>query len=150
MEAKEVTETTGGILQTSVVTLTFSDEELKEFYLKEAVFAHPLQYDHPQGELASLKRLRNELRKICEFLLKITEHDWDSMAKTLQTVSGAYPAQNNISRKEHLQMNESLSGIWQLIILLSGNRRDLGKLYNHFNRHYDNVKQLIAQYDEKQ
>lgn len=149
MEAKETTETIGGILQTSVYTLTFSDEELKEFYLHEAAFANPLSCAHPHSELEALKTLKNELKRVCECLLKVTEHNWDDMAKTLQTVSGAYPVQNNISRKEHLKMNESLSEVWQLLILLSGNRKEIGKLYNHFNRHYMNVKRLIEQSTEE-
>ena len=143
MEAKEITETIGGILQTSVYTLTFSDEELKEFYLRQAAFVEPLSCAHPHNELEALKTLRNKLKKLCEYLLKVIEHNWDDMAKALQTVSGAYPAQNNISRKEHLRMNESLSEIWELLILLSGNRSEIGKLYNHFNRHYMNVKRLV-------
>ncbi|WP_455591207.1 hypothetical protein [Bacteroides sp.] len=149
MEVKTLSQTAEGALQTTVITLAFGNEELKEFYLKEAIFLNPLSYNHPHSDTESLQLLLKDLKRICGFLTKISSHHWDDMAKFLQTVGGAYPAQNPIGRKEHLKMNESLSDIMSLIIMLSNDRRETGKLLNHFNRHYMNVKRLLEQEQEE-
>lgn len=145
MEVKTLSQRADGALQTTVITLTFSDEELKEFYLKEAIFLNPVAYNRWRSDTEVLQLLLKHFKRICGFLSKINNYDWEEMAKQLQKVSGAYPAQTPTGRKEHLKMNESLSDIWGILILLSHDSREIGKLHAHFNYHYQNVKRLLGE-----
>ena len=150
MEVKTFTQAADGTFETSVMTTTFTDEELKEFYLKEALFVSPLTYTTPHSELEQLTILLNALKTFRQFLDTAGRHSWDAMAKALQTASGTYLVQDNISRKERLKMNQSLGELWSLITLLSGDRRQTGLLYSYFTRHYTNVERLIERYSAEQ
>lgn len=145
MEVKTLSQTADGALQTTAIKFTFHDEELKEFYLKEAIFLNPVAYNQSHSDTEVLQLLLKHFKRISGFLSKINNYDWQEMAKQLQKVSGAYPAQNPIGRKEHLKMNEALSDIWGILILLSHDSREIGKLISHFNHHYQNVKRLLGE-----
>ena len=87
------------------------NEELKDFYPK---FAHFLNLDSCSAnrtEFEILNILRKELEKNMDVLNRLNMRVWHEGIAEIQTLCGTYSIQDNLGKKERMQMNISMGNI---------------------------------------
>lgn len=103
--------TVGGMVTTPKNVFYVLNEELKDFYPK---FAHFLNLDSCSAnrtEFEILNILRKELEKNMDVLNRLNMRVWHEGIAEIQTLCGTYSIQDNLGKKERMQMNISMGNI---------------------------------------
>lgn len=95
------------------------DEELKNYFLKEAVLLLPDNCTPNRSEREILIILYKKQKSIIEFLSQMTPIPWSLAIPNLYEVSTPYLLQDNIRLKERKQVSDELS---KHLRFLSANR----------------------------
>ena len=140
--------TISGLEQKTISVFFISDQELKEFYLKEALLLSPQACTTKRTEFEILNILYKEIKKILSFLSQASNYPWDKSMLNLHTVCAPYLVQDAISAKERLQVSTELTTHLRFLTSLMANRNIVGELFTLYNRHYANVGRLIQSFPE--
>lgn len=110
METKQVTvqPAVGGMIKASKDSFVIPKEELKDFYLKFAFLLNPDSCSINRTEFELLNILLKDLKKILAALTHLNTHPWDEGIAEIQISCGVYSLQDNLSKKERMQMNTSM------------------------------------------
>ena len=74
----------------------FSEEELKDFYLKLARLVNPGACSPKRTDFEVLSILSKDLKRNLGFLCKYTQHSWDEGLLEIQMACGVYSVQDSI------------------------------------------------------
>ena len=128
METKQVTvqPAVGGMIKASKDSFVIPKEELKDFYLKFAF-------------------LLKDLKKILAALTHLNTHPWDEGIAEIQISCGVYSLQDNLSKKERMQMNTSMGKHLQFLTQMAVNSPVFKLLFKNYHNHYIQVESLVKQ-----
>ncbi|MCS2716406.1 hypothetical protein NXW16_24440 [Bacteroides thetaiotaomicron] len=101
METEQVAvqPTVGGITQAPKNVFIVNDRELKDFYLKFALFLNPDSCSVNRTEFEMLNILLKDLKKIVGALTHLTMHAWDDGMAEILLSCGAYSIQDDLNKK---------------------------------------------------
>lgn len=101
METEQVAvqPTVGGITQAPQNVFIVNDRELKDFYLKFALFLNPDSCSANRTEFEMLNILLKDLKKIVGALTHLTMHAWDDGMAEILLSCGAYSIQDDLNKK---------------------------------------------------
>lgn len=101
METEQVAvqPTVGSITQAPKNVFVVNDRELKDFYLKFALFLIPDSCSVNRTEFEMLNILLKELKKIVGALTHLTMHAWDDGMAEILLSCGAYSIQDDLNKK---------------------------------------------------
>lgn len=147
METTQVTvqPTVGGMITAPKKVFYVPNEELKDFYLKFAHFLNPDSCSANRTEFEMLNILLKELRKNMEVLNRLNMHVWHEGIAEIQTLCGAYSIQDNLGKKERMQMNISMGKHLQFLIQTTMDSPMLKQMYKNYSLHYNRVEGLLKQ-----
>lgn len=110
-----------------------SDEELKRFFLNEALLLCPsTRADLTESE--KLWMLHVRLRKMNKLTGMLCNQDLGEYMLEMQEVLGFYLVEKNESKKKKFRMNEHLNSFNQFAIRLTRFSDTLGHCYLFYNR----------------
>ena len=147
METKQVTvqPAVGGMIKASKDSFVIPKEELKDFYLKFAFLLNPDSCSVNRTEFEMLNILLKDLKKIVGALTHLTMHAWDDGMAEIQISCGVYSLQDNLSKKERMQMNTSMGKHLQFLTQMAMDSPTMKLLYRNMNKHYMQVEMLVKQ-----
>ena len=122
-----------------------SDEELKDFYLKLAHLISPNACSSNRSDFEILSILRKDLKRNLGILCKYTQHARDEGMLEIQIACGVYSVQDNIQKKERLEMNTSLGKHLQFLAQMASSCSVARKIQAEYTRHVCNVEYLLKQ-----
>lgn len=149
MKPNEVTApAVGGMAVTTKAVFSISDEELKEFYLKEVVvlFANRCSPNRSEYELLCL--LQAEYKQILHFFAQLIALPLEAGLSAVYAVSASYMMQNEHSVVDKRRANASIAEHIEAVSTLTANRVVINKLQGIYNTHYGNLTRLIKQCPE--
>ena len=150
MEARKAhTPTIGGMELKPDFTFTISDEELKNYYLKEAALLLPDILSPRNTEEQCLTALHAEQKEIVNVLDKLLDASFRLDINCLYEVTFSYLMRDDIEKKERERVSNDMVKLFAIFTLLQQKLDVIAELYNHFNSDYANVKRLVEQYAEK-
>lgn len=122
METKQVTvqPAVGGMIKTSKDSFVIPKEELKDFYLKFAFLLNPDSCSANRTEFELLNILLKDLKKTLAVLTHLNTHAWNEGIAEIQISCGVYSIQDNLSKKERMQMNTSTGKHLQFLTQMAG------------------------------
>ena len=125
------------MIKASKDSFVIPKEELKDFYLKFAFLLNPDSCSINRTEFELLNILLKDLKKILAALTHLNTHPWDEGIAEIQISCGVYSLQDNLSKKERMQMNTSMgkhlhSPVFKL-------------LFKNYHNHYIQVESLVKQ-----
>lgn len=138
----------GGMNVTTKTVFSISDEELKAFYLKEAMVLLPNRYVPNRTEYEGLCMLQDEYRRILAFFSQLNILPWEAGLSTLYSVTASFMMQNEHSVSDKKRVNASIAEHIEAVSILTTNRTMIHKLQGIYNTHYGNLSRLIKQYPE--
>lgn len=144
-EQVTVQPTVGGITQASKNVFVVPSAELKDFYLKFAFFLNPDSCSVNRTEFEMLNILLKDLKKIMGTLTHLNTHAWDDGMAEIQVSCGAYSIQDNLNKKERMQMNAAVGKHLQFLTQMAMDSPALKLLYKNFHQHYMRVEALAKQ-----
>ena len=135
------------IFYNSVAELRFivNDRELKDFYLKFALFLNPDSCSVNRTEFEMLNILLKDLKKIVGALTHLTMHAWDDGMAEILLSCGAYSIQDDLNKKTRMQMNASMGKHLQFLTQMAMDSPTMKLLYRNMNKHYMQVEMLVKQ-----
>ena len=138
METKQVTvqPAVGGMIKASKDSFVIPKEELKDFYLKFAFLLNPDSCSINRTEFELLNILLKDLKKILAALTHLNTHPWDE---------GIAEIQDNLSKKERMQMNTSMGKHLQFLTQMAVNSPVFKLLFKNYHNHYIQVESLVKQ-----
>ena len=147
METKQVTvqPAVGGMIKASKDSFVIPKEELKDFYLKFAFLLNPDSCSVNRTEFELLNILLKDLKKIMAALTLLNTHPWDEGIAEIQISCGAYSIQDNLSKKERIQMNAAMGKHLQFLTQMAMNSQIFKLLYKNYHNHYIQVESLVKQ-----
>lgn len=124
-------------------------DELKKFYLQEAVMHNSQGYASAEhSEYTMLCILQQDLQKELTLLASVNCCPWKDAIFAAQKLIGNYLLQSEVDVKERKKMNTDITEIMQLLTLLASSRSYINKLQNLLYLHNKNVKKLLTTYPE--
>lgn len=148
MEAKEETTlpAVGGMEVKYRKVFSIPDEELKAFYLKEAVMLRP-NYSTPNcSELHLLCILKDEYKKIITFLSQLNSYHWELDIPNLHEVFLPYSFQSTIPIKRRKAVCDAMSEHIRFLSHVSGNQVISRELCRYYQQSYNNLERIISLY----
>lgn len=147
METKLVTvqPAVGGMIKASKDSFVIPKEELKDFYLKFAFLLNPDSCSVNRTEFELLNILLKDLKKILAALTHLNTHPWDEGIAEIQISCGVYSLQDNLSKKERMQMNTSMGKHLQFLTQMAVNSPVFKLLFKNYHNHYIQVESLVKQ-----
>ena len=147
METEQVAvqPTVGGITQAPKNVFIVNDRELKDFYLKFALFLNPDSCSVNRTEFEMLNILLKDLKKIVGALTHLTMHAWDDGMAEILLSCGAYSIQDDLNKKTRMQMNASMGKHLQFLTQMDMDSPTMKLLYRNMNKHYMQVEMLVKQ-----
>ena len=147
METEQVAvqPTVGGITQAPQNVFIVNDRELKDFYLKFALFLNPDSCSVNRTEFEMLNILLKDLKKILAALTHLNTHPWDEGIAEIQISCGVYSLQDNLSKEKRMQMNTSTGKHLQFLTQMAMDSPTMKLLYRNINKHYMQVEMLVKQ-----
>ena len=147
METKQVTvqPAVGGMIKASKDSFVIPKEKLKDFYLKFAFLLNPDSCSINRTEFELLNILLKDLKKILAALTHLNTHPWDEGIAEIQISCGVYSLQDNLSKKERMQMNTSMGKHLQFLTQMAMDSPTMKLLYRNMNKHYMQVEMLVKQ-----
>ena len=147
METEQVAvqPTVGGITQAPQNVFIVNDRELKDFYLKFALFLNPDSCSVNRTEFEMLNILLKDLKKILAALTHLNTHPWDEGIAEIQISCGVYSLQDNLSKEKRMQMNTSMGKHLQFLTQMAMDSPTMKLLYRNMNKHYMQVEMLVKQ-----
>lgn len=122
-----------------------SDEELKRFFLNEALLLCPsTRADLTESE--KLWMLHVRLKKMNKLTGMLCNQDLGEYMLEMQEVLGFYLVEKNESKKKKFRMNEHLNSFNQFAIRLTRFSDTLGHCYLFYNRHLRTLERVIKLY----
>lgn len=138
----------GGMVPKERAVFSIPDEELKAYYLKEAVLLSPSYCTPNRTEFEILSILQKEQKKILNFLTTLISCSWEESVLNLHLISVPYLLEPQVSEKEKRRVSSQLTEYIRLSSFLAGNRYVATELYTLYNRHNVNVVRLLKQFPE--
>ncbi|WP_129698021.1 MULTISPECIES: hypothetical protein [Parabacteroides] len=126
----------------------FSEEELKEFYLKFARLVNPNACSANHNDFEVLSILRKDLKKNLGILCKYTQHAWDEGMPEIQMACGAYSVQDTIQKKERMEVNVSLGKHLQFLAQMAAASSVVRRMHTEYTRHFINVEYLLRKIEK--
>ena len=126
----------------------FSEEELKEFYLKFARLVNPNACSANRNDFEVLSILRKDLKKNLGILCKYTQHAWDEGMPEIQMACGAYSVQDTIQKKERMEVNVSLGKHLQFLAQMAAAISVVRRMHAEYTRHFINVEYLLRKIEK--
>ena len=126
----------------------FSEEELKEFYLKFARLVNPNACSANRNDFEVLSILRKDLKKNLGILCKYTQHAWDEGMPEIQMACGAYSVQDTIQKKERMEVNVSLGKNLQFLAQMAAASSVVRRIHAEYTRHFINVEYLLRKIEK--
>ena len=123
----------------------FSEEELKDFYLKLARLVIPGACSSKRTDFEVLSILSKDLKRNLGFLCKFTQHSWDEGLLDIQMACGVYSVQDSIPKTQRLEMNTSLGRHLQFLARMASSCSVARKMHAEYSRHFINVEYLLRQ-----
>lgn len=147
METEQVTvqPTVGGMITASQNAFVIPNEDLKDFYLKFAFLLNPDSCSVNRTEFERLSILQKDLKKILSALTNLNTHPWNEGIAEIQISCGAYSIQDNLSKKERMQMNTSTGKHLQFLTQMAMNSPVYKLLYRNYHSHYIQVEKILKQ-----
>ena len=137
--------TVGGMVATPKNVFYVPNEELKDFYLKFAHFLNPGSCSANRTEFEILNILRKELKKNMDALNRLNMHVWHEGITEIQTLCGTYSIQDNLGKKERMQMNISMGKHLQFLIQSTMDSPVFKQMYKNYSLHYNRLEGLLKQ-----
>lgn len=136
METKQVTvqPAVGGMIKASKDSFVIPKEELKDFYLKFAFLLNPDSCSINRTEFELLNILLKDLKKILAALTHLNTHPWDEGIAEIQISCGVYSLQDNLSKKERMQMNTSMGKHLQFLTQMAVNSPVFKLLFKNYHK----------------
>lgn len=78
-------------------------------------------------------------------LTLLNTHPWDEGIAEIQISCGAYSIQDNLSKKERIQMNAAMGKHLQFLTQMAMNSQIFKLLYKNYHNHYIQVESLVKQ-----
>ena len=126
----------------------FSEEELKDFYLKFARLVNPNACSANRNDFEVLSILRKDLKKNLGILCKYTQHAWDEGMPEIQMACGAYSVQDTIQKKERMEVNVSLGKHLQFLAQMAAASSVVRRMHAEYTRHFINVEYLLRKIEK--
>lgn len=122
------------------------DDELKSYFLKEAILLLPDSCTPNRSEKEILIMLYKKQKSIIEFLGQLTATPWDLAIPNLYEVSTPYLLQDNIHLKERKQVSDQISKHLRFLSAIIGNQHLAKTLFNHYRLQSVKLKKLLDIY----
>ena len=122
-----------------------SDEEMKEFYLKMALFLNPTSCMLLQTETQLLQYLLRRLEKSLTIIQQIGNHPWEMGVAEIQNATAAYLMQPHMDKKQQLRTNATIGQHLQFLTFVAGKSNVVKPLENTYHRHCEYVRHLLRQ-----
>lgn len=149
METNETTSPAVGGMEVRLKSTFFiPTEELKDFYLKEAVLLCPQRCTPACTEYELLCMLQSQYKTIVTFFAQLTSLAWDEGLSTVYTVTASYMMQSEHSVSDKKRVSASIAQHVGAVSSLLAQRATLGKLQGIYNMHCENLSRLISQCPE--
>ena len=131
MEMKEETTVTmvGGMEVKDKRVFSIPDEELKAFYLKEAVMLAPTYCSPNRSEHQMLCILQREYKKTLGFLDQLSSYHWELNIPNLHEICIPYVLQQTIPFKERKAACNEISAHIRFLAFIAGNQHIAKELY---------------------
>lgn len=148
METKEeaTAQTVGGMEVKYKKVFSISDEELKAFYLKEAVLYAPTHCTPNCSEYHLLCVLRDKYRRAEEFLGRLNSYHWGLSIPNLHEVFVPYALQTTIPVNKRKAVCNELSEHFHFLSTLADCQRTALELYRFYHENNNTLRRLIKQY----
>lgn len=131
-------------LSPSTMNVIFkSDEEMKEFYLKMALFLDPTICMLQRTETQLLKDLLRKLEKSLAIIQQIGNHPWEEGVAEIQNAAATYLLQPGMDRKQQLRTNTTIGQHLQFLTRVAGKSNIIKPLENTYHRHCEYVRHLL-------
>ena len=88
---------------------------------------------------------KEDLKKILAALTHLNTHPWDEGIAEIQISCGVYSLQDNLSKKERMQMNTSTGKHLQFLTQMAVNSPVFKLLFKNYHNHYIQVESLVKQ-----
>lgn len=146
MEAKPNIPQADIALSKSTMNIIFkSDQEMKEFYLKMALFLNPVSCMLQRTETQLLQDLLRRLEKSLTIIQQISNHPWEVGVAEIQNAAATYLLQPKMDRKQQLQTNAIIGQHLQFLTFVAGKSNVIKPLENTYHRHCEYVRHLLRQ-----
>ena len=146
MEANQNTPQADVALSASTMNIIFkSDQEMKEFYLKMALFLDPTSCMLQRTEMQLLKDLLRKLEKSLAIIQQIGNHPWEVGVAEIQNAAATYLLQPNMEKKQQLRTNAIIGQHLQFLTLVAGKSNVIKPLENTYHRHCEYVRHLLRE-----
>lgn len=122
------------------------DEELKNYFLKEAVLLLPDNCTPNRSEREILIILYKKQKSIIEFLSQMSSIPWSLAIPNLYEVSTPYLLQDNIRLKERKQVSDELSKHLRFLSAITGKQHLAKTLFNYYRLQSVKLKKLLDTY----
>lgn len=148
METKEevTVQTVGGMEVKYKKVFSISDEELKAFYLKQAVLYAPTYCTPNCSEYHLLCILREKYKRVADFLNRLNSKAWALNTPALHEVFMPYILDNTIPKKKRRDVCNGLSEHVHFLSILVGNQSVSKELYRFYNENLKTLKHLMKLY----
>lgn len=149
MDVNEKKQAIEGLELVTVEKFVVPKDELKKFYLQEAVMHNSQGYAstaHNEHEMLCI--LQHDLQKEVALLTTANCCSWKDAISSAQKLIGNYLLQPEVDVKERQKINTDFTEVIQLLTLLASNRNYINKIQNMLYLHNKNVKKLLAAYSE--
>lgn len=144
MEAKEVSSLTiGGMTLQSGLTFSISDEELKNFYLKEAILMLPDLCTPGSTEAEYLTKLQTEHNELLVFLSKLLDLLLPLDTGCLYEITSSYLLRDDIKMEERIRVREDMRRLFSICSLLQQKLDLTAELYNLYRTHHLNLTRVM-------
>lgn len=149
MEVNQKATPVEGLEMVSVTKFVIPQDELKKFYLQEAVVYYTQGYGNTnRSELQMLCTLQNTYQKSLVLLSMLNSYSMKEELTSLQKLVGDSLINSELE-KDHLnKMNDDIAGLMEFLMFIAANRTVIGKLFAVFSLHNENVKKLLKTYPE--
>ena len=123
-------------------------EELFDYNYETTWFTYdgePLYYAIVDISNDGYPELFLSLKKILAALTHLNTHPWDEGIAEIQISCGVYSLQDNLSKKERMQMNTSMGKHLQFLTQMAVNSPVFKLLFKNYHNHYIQVESLVKQ-----
>lgn len=140
---EETAPVAGSMNVTTKKVFSLSDEELKDFYLKESVVLFPNRCVPNRSEYELLCMLQTEYKQALAFISRLNSTPWEENLSTLYSVTACYMMQSEYSLPDKKRVNATMAEHVKQVSALTVHRTFLHKLQGIYNTHYNNLSRLV-------
>lgn len=149
MEVNQKRTPVEGLEMVSVTKFVIPQDELKKFYLQEAVVYYTQGYGNTnRSELQMLCTLQNTYQKSLVLLSMLNSYSMKEGLTSLQKLVGDSLINSELEKDYLNKMNDDIAGLMEFLMFIAANRTVIGKLFAVFSLHNENVKKLLKTYPE--